>query len=94
MKGVDVDRRSRRAGLQHAVELLAATCVVLPLDTRAADRAAAIWTALGTKQRRALADILIAAIASVHGAALVTRNRRDFAAIAAVVDLSLVDWSR
>lgn len=76
-------------------EVLAASCIVLPFDTRAADCAATIWAGLGAKQRKAMGDILIAAIVSVHGLPLATRNRRDFAPIAELpgVELTLVDWS-
>jgi hypothetical protein len=77
-------------------EAFAATCVVLPVDDGAAARAARIWGALDRKGRRALGDILIAAVASVHGLPLVTRNRRDFRHIAALpfVGLTLIDWTR
>lgn len=77
-------------------EVLAASCIVLPFDARAADRAATIWAGLGAKHRQALGDILIASVASVHGLPLATRNRRDFAPIAAIagVRLTLVDWAR
>jgi len=80
----------------HAFQGLVASCVVLPLDTTAASRAAEIWAALDRRRRRVLADILIAAIASVHELALVTRNRRDFAPIAALdfAGLRLVDWTK
>jgi predicted nucleic acid-binding protein len=77
-------------------EMLAATCVVLPVDAAVADRAATIWAHLGARARRAVGDILIAATASVHGLALVTRNRRDFEPMARVegIQLTMVDWSR
>jgi len=77
-------------------EMLAATCVVLPVDAAVADRAATIWAHLGTRARRAVGDILIAATASVHGLPLVTRNRRDFEPMARVegIQLTMVDWSR
>ena len=77
-------------------EMLAATCVVLRVDAAVADRAATIWAHLRARARGALGNILIAATASVHGLPLITRNRRDFGAIAKVegVGLTLVDWSR
>jgi len=77
-------------------ERLAAACLVLPFDVAAADVAARIWAALGARGRRALGDILIAAIASARGLPLVTRNRRDFQPIARLdfVDLALLDWTR
>jgi predicted nucleic acid-binding protein len=76
-------------------EAFAATCIVLPLDGAAADRAAILWAALGRKERRALGDLLIAGIACAHGLPLVTRNRRDFAPMARIdsAGLRLVDWS-
>jgi predicted nucleic acid-binding protein len=77
-------------------EAFAATCVILPLDALAADQAARIWGALDRRARRALGDILIAAITSAHGLALVTRNRRDFRRMAELpfVELPLLDWTR
>lgn len=77
-------------------ESLVRASVVLPLDERGADRAARIWAALGRRARRALGDILIAAITSVHGLPLATRNKANFAPIAALefVSLRLLDWSR
>jgi predicted nucleic acid-binding protein len=77
-------------------EAFTAACVVLPLDDRAAERAARIWGALDRKGRRALGDILIAAVASVHGLPLATRNRRDFRRMAELpfVNLTLIDWTR
>ncbi len=94
-------RAALRAGKPYEAQLrqfeaFIASCIVLPLDTGAADVAATIWAALSRKRQKALGDILIAAITASNGLALVTRNRRDFAPIAAVeeVDLPLVDWSR
>ena len=73
-----------------------ATSVVLPLDTAAAERAARIWAAVGGRTRHALGDILIAAIASVKGLPLVTRNRRDLAPILGLdfARLRILDWAR
>jgi predicted nucleic acid-binding protein len=87
-----------RAGKAFAVQLaeferVVASSAVLPLDTAAAALAGRIAAALG---RRSFAcDLLIAAIAAVHGMALVTRNRRDFAAVCDLpfVRLPLLDWS-
>lgn len=80
----------------RAFEALLATCVVLPVDEAAADRAASIWAAVGRRTRGKLGDILVAAVASVRSLPLVTRNRRDFAPIAdlAFVGLRLLDWTR
>jgi predicted nucleic acid-binding protein len=75
-------------------EAFAATCFVLPIDSRVADVAVTIWAGITARRRRALGDILIAATASASDLPLVTRNRRDFEAIAAVVDLRMLDWSR
>jgi predicted nucleic acid-binding protein len=78
----------------RSFQALVASSIVLPLDATAADRAATIWAALPPRKRRALGDILIAAIAEVHGLALVTRNRRDFEPISRleVSGLRLVEW--
>jgi toxin FitB len=77
-------------------EALAAECIVLPVDSLVADRAASIWAELGARGRNALGDILIAATASAHGLALVTRNRRDFEPMAAIegIDVPLLDWAK
>jgi len=79
-----------------AFETLVATCIVLPFDSDAADRAARIWAALQRKEQRAIGDIFIAAIASIRSLPLVTRNRRDFAPMAAFpfAGLQLEDWSK
>jgi len=79
----------------RSFQALVASSIVLPFDVAAADRAAAIWAALPARRRRALGDILIAAIAGVHGLPLVTRNRRDFEAISKlkVSGLRLLDWT-
>lgn len=62
----------------------------LPLD----DRVAREWGHLqavvatgGRQPRRRAADLAIAATASVHDAILFTNNRKDFAAIADLVDV-------
>jgi predicted nucleic acid-binding protein len=80
----------------RAFEMLAASCIVLAVDAAVADRAARVWAQLGTRGRRAVGDILIAATASVHGLPLVSRNRRDFEPMTKVEDvpLRLVDWTR
>ncbi|MEE8408605.1 MAG: PIN domain-containing protein [Myxococcota bacterium] len=94
-------RSALRAGKPYEAQLrqfeaFIGSCIALPLDTGAADVAATIWAALSPKKQKAIGDILIAAITASNGLALVTRNRRDFAPIAAVegVNLPLVDWSR
>lgn len=77
-------------------QAFAATCRILPVDEAVAAQAAIIWAALSPRRRRALGDILIAATASAHCLPLVTRNRRDFEAMAKIedVDLRLLDWTR
>ena len=79
----------------QAFEALCRSSKVIPVDAAVADRAASYWAALPTRARRALGDILIAATASVHGMALVTRNRKDLEPIVKL-DSSLVlqDWTR
>ena len=80
----------------RSFETLVSSCVVLPFDLAAADEAARIWAALGSRARRALGDVFIAGIASANRRPLVTRNARDFAPIAALdfVRLPLLDWSK
>ena len=52
---------------------------VLPLDAEAADSAARIRLTLGRRgEITGMADCLIAGIVMVHGALLLTRNRRHF----------------
>jgi len=52
---------------------------VLPLDAAAADSAARIRLTLGRRgETIGMADCLIAGIVMVHGALLLTRNRRHF----------------
>ena len=52
---------------------------VLPLETAAADSAARIRLTLGRRgETIGMADCLIAGIVMVHGALLLTRNRRHF----------------
>ena len=68
---------------------------VLAIDERVAGRAAVYWASLGARARRSIGDILIAATAAVHGMSLVTRNRKDFEAIAKIDrELELRDWTR
>lgn len=76
-------------------EALCRSSRVLPVDAAVADRAASYWAALPVRARRSLGDILIAATASVHGLALVTRNRKDFEPIAKIdAGITVKDWSR
>ena len=80
----------------QAFEALVRSCVVLPFDEAAASVAAEIWARISRKQQQGLGDILIASIAVSHGLPLVTRNRRDFEAIARAsgIKLRLADWCR
>jgi predicted nucleic acid-binding protein len=80
----------------QAFELLVKSCIVLPFDEAAATVAAELWSRISRKQQQALGDILIASIAVSRGLPLVTRNRRDFEAIAraAGIELRLADWCR
>lgn len=69
----------RTARQEKAVAGLLEGLVTLPLDTTAADRAAAVRRALeeaGTGI--GMADSLIAGITLAHGGSLLTRNRRHF----------------
>lgn len=80
---------------QQAFEALLATCTVIPFDDDAASVAAKIWAAVTRSQRSGLGDLLIAATAVSRGLPVITRNRRDFAALsrAAGLPLTLIDWS-
>jgi predicted nucleic acid-binding protein len=75
---------------------LAAACVVLPFDDEAAAVASKIWGRAVRSLRQKLGDLLIASVAISRQLPLVTRNRRDFEALAAAgrFDLHLVDWTR
>jgi predicted nucleic acid-binding protein len=68
--------------------------VVLPVDEDVARAAAELWAGVGTRERHRIGDLLIAATSVARGCKLATRNRKDFAAFAAVSALELVDWSR
>jgi predicted nucleic acid-binding protein len=80
----------------QAFEVLVENCVVLPFDDAAADIAATIWASCSRAQRHNLGDILIAAIAGARQIPLVTRNRKDFAALVGLsgLDLRLADWTK
>jgi predicted nucleic acid-binding protein len=80
----------------QAFEVLVKTCVVLPFDEQAAAIAADIWSRISRRQRQELGDLLIASIAVSRHLPLVTRNGRDFEAIAkaAGANLRLADWCR
>ena len=75
---------------------LVAACVVLPFDNEAAAIAASIWGQAIRSLRQQLGDILIASVAISRQLPLVTRNRRDFEALAKAgqFELPVVDWTR
>lgn len=79
----------------QAFEALIANCIVLPFDQEAAHLAANIWSAVASRHRQQLGDILIASVAMSRQLPLVTRNKRDFERLskASGIDLRLVDWS-
>lgn len=76
-------------------QMLAAACIVMPVDTRVADAASTIWASVGARIRSKTGDILIAATASCHGLPLVTRNRADFEPMVHIegIELTLLDWT-
>ena len=80
------DERGRRAQRLGVVE---ATFDPLPVDAAVAREwgrlAAAVLSRGGAPRRRAL-DLVIAATANVHEVPLLTRNPKDFALIADLVD--------
>jgi predicted nucleic acid-binding protein len=82
-----ITRAELLRGARTPRQLKAATTLLealptLPLDARAADRAASIARALdGEGQGIGMADALIAGIVLTHGGLLLTRNRRHFARI-------------
>jgi len=63
----------------QSIRKLLDAIIALPLDSLAADRAAEVRRTLERAgQGIGMADSLIAGIALVHGASLLTRNRRHF----------------
>jgi predicted nucleic acid-binding protein len=73
---------ARGARQEKAVASLLDALAVLPLDSASADRAAAVRRRLEKGGIGiGMADSLIAGIALVHGAVLLTRNRRHFSRV-------------
>jgi predicted nucleic acid-binding protein len=86
----ELQRGARTARQRTAVSDLLAALTTLPLDAEAADRAAEVARALDASgEAIGMADALIAGITLVHGATLLTRNRRHFTRVAGL-DLALV----
>lgn len=84
----DDDERSRRAQRLGVVE---ATFDPLPVDAAVArewGRLAAAVAARGAQPRRRAVDLVIAATANAHGVPLLTRNPKDLAVIADLVELA------
>lgn len=84
----DDDERSRRAQRLGVVE---ATFDPLPVDAAVArewGRLAAAVAARGAQPRRRAIDLVIAATANAHGVPLLTRNPKDLAVIADLVELA------
>ena len=84
----DDDERSRRAQRLGVVE---ATFDPLPVDAAVArewGRLAAAVVARGAQPRRRAIDLAIAATANAHGVPLLTRNPKDLAVIADLVELA------
>lgn len=80
------ERLRRLTILQHRFD-------ALPLDEVVAasyGRLAAAVVAAGRQPRRRAMDLLIAATAHAHGAALFTRNPADFAGLEALIDVRAV----
>lgn len=84
------DDRAERARRQDRLQWVTATFEPLPFDAesaRAYGRVVGAVRAAGRKERRRMADLLIAATASSNGLALYTRNPSDFAGLAGVVEV-------
>lgn len=81
---------ARTAKQREVVETLLAALPVLPLDQKAAEAAASVRLELeGQGQGIGMADYLIAGICVSRSAALLTRNRKHFQRIPALVFAAL-----
>ncbi len=83
----DTDERARR---QDRLQWAAATWDPLPFDADAARAYGRLYAAVrvaGRSSRAHLADLMIAATAAANGLALYTRNRKDFRAVAGIVEV-------
>ena len=80
----------------RAFHALVSTCLVLPFDSDAADRAAIIWGHSSRSQRSKIGVVLIAGIAFSRQIPLVTRNRKDYEPMTkkAGVNLQIRSWAR
>jgi hypothetical protein len=84
------DDEQERARRQDRLQWAAATWDPLHFDAAAArayGRVFAATRAAGRTSRARLADLLIAASAAAHGLPLYTRNPRDFAQLAKLVEV-------
>jgi toxin FitB len=87
----DDDERARRAQRLGVVE---ARFDALPVDSGVArewGRLAAAVVTRGAQPRRRSNDLVIAATANAHGVPLLTRNTKDFAVIADLVELAALE---
>lgn len=78
----ELQRGVRTSKQRRAVADLLGALATLPLDAASADRAGELARELDTSGNSiAMADALIAGIALVHGATLMTRNGRHFSRV-------------
>ena len=83
------DSQDERARRSQRLGVIEATFDPLPIDAEDArewGRLAAAVVGRGGKPRRRAVDLVIAATANVHKVPLLTRNPKDFALIADMVD--------
>jgi Predicted nucleic acid-binding protein, contains PIN domain len=85
--------RAERARRQDRLQWVSATFEPLPFDVesaRAYGRVVSAVRAAGRKERRRMADLLIAATAASNGLPLYTRNPSDFDGLAGLVEVRSV----